>query len=362
MARPTLSILIDTYNHEKFIEQAVVSVLEQDFSFHSAEILVVDDGSTDKTPQILEKFEPRVRVLRKTNGGQASAFNFAIPQCRGEIIAFLDGDDWWTKDKLRTVMAVFENNPDVGTVGHGYLTVDGDGKLQKTVGPKDTIRLNVRTPESATVFAEYRCFFGTSRVAYRKAILDRILPIPEGAVIEADEYLFTLALFFADAIVLKEALFYYRLHGGNMYMQSVATEIGSRRKYKSLACLVERLTQELASLGVSREIDESLLTPLRLETSRMRLQLEGGSRWEMFNVERTTNKLFYRDAPLGYRIFKQLALLIALLVPPKQFLGLKEWYASKALRKLRSHIGDPAPVENVVERHFEAGHSEPNEP
>ena len=304
MARPTLSILIDTYNHEKFIEQAVVSVLEQDFPLQSAEILVVDDGSTDLTPQILKKFEPQVRVLRKTNGGQASAFNFAIPQCRGEIIAFLDGDDWWTKDKLRTIMDVFEANADVGAIGHGCLMVDGDGKLQKIVGPKETIRLNVRTPESARVFAEYRCFFGTSKVAYRKGILDRILPIPEGAVIEADEYLFTLALFYADAIVLKDALFYYRLHGGNMYMQSVATEIGSRRKYNSLACLVERLTQELFALGVSREIDESLLTPLRLETNRMRLQLEGGSRWEMFNVERATNQALLSRCTIGLQDFQ----------------------------------------------------------
>ena len=355
MERPLLSILIDTYNHEKFIEQAIVSVLEQDFPLHDAEVLVVDDGSTDRTPEILRKFVPRVRVLRKTNGGQASAFNLAIPQCRGEIIAFLDGDDWWTKDKLRTIVAVFGANPDVGVIGHGCLMVDGDGKLEKIVGPKDTIRLNVRTPENARVFAEYRCFFGTSKVAYRRAILDRILPIPEGAVIEADEYLFTLAPFFADAIVLNQALFYYRLHGGNMYMQTVATEIGNRRKYNSLACLVERLTQELCALGVPREIDGPLLTPLRLETNRMRLQLEGGSRWEMFNVERATNKLFYRDAPLGYWIFKQLALLMTFLIPPKQFLGLKEWYARKALSKLRSHIGDPAPVEHVIERHFEEG-------
>ena len=362
MARPKLSILVDTYNHEKFIEQAIVSVLEQDFPLHDTEILVVDDGSTDRTPQILKKFEPKLRVLRKTNGGQASAFNFAIPQCQGEIIALLDGDDWWTKDKLRTIVAVFEANPDVGTIGHGCLMVDGDGRLQKLVVPKDTMRLNVRTPENARVFAEYRCFFGTSKVAYRRAVLDRILPIPVGAVIEADEYLFTLAPFFADAIVLNQALFYYRLHGGNMYMQSVATDSGNRRKYNSLASLVERLSQELRTLGVSREIGESLLTPLRLETDRMRLQLEGGSRWEMFNVERATNRLFYRGAPLGYRIFKQLALLMTFLVPPKQFLGLKQWYARKALSKLRSHIGDPALVDHLVERHFEPGYSELKQP
>src|SRR6516165_9504076 len=103
MARPHISVLIDTYNQQHYIEQAVVSVLEQDFPPEETEILVVDDGSTDRTPEIVRKFEPRVRLLRKSNGGQASAFNAAIPETSGALVAFLDGDDWWTKDKLSAV-------------------------------------------------------------------------------------------------------------------------------------------------------------------------------------------------------------------------------------------------------------------
>ncbi len=72
MARSFVSVLIDTYNHERFIEQAMVSVLQQDFPEAEREIIVVDDGSTDRTPEIVKKFEPRVRLLRKENGGQAS--------------------------------------------------------------------------------------------------------------------------------------------------------------------------------------------------------------------------------------------------------------------------------------------------
>ncbi len=61
-------------------------------------ILVVDDHSTDRTPEIVRKFVPNVRLIQKTNGGQASAFNAAIPEARGEIVAFLDGDDWWANE------------------------------------------------------------------------------------------------------------------------------------------------------------------------------------------------------------------------------------------------------------------------
>src|SRR3977135_604635 len=111
MSKPYVSVLLDTYNHEQYIEQAITSVLEQDMSMANVEILVVDDGSTDRTPEIIRKFEPRVRVLSKPNGGQASAFNFALPQTNGDIIAMLDGDDWWVKQKLRRVLETLQENP-----------------------------------------------------------------------------------------------------------------------------------------------------------------------------------------------------------------------------------------------------------
>ncbi|HMD41199.1 MAG TPA: glycosyltransferase [Candidatus Acidoferrum sp.] len=80
MAKPFVSVLIDTYNHERFIEKAIVSVLEQDFPAGEREILVVDDGSTDRTAEIVRKFGPHLKLLQKANGGQASAFNAGIPE------------------------------------------------------------------------------------------------------------------------------------------------------------------------------------------------------------------------------------------------------------------------------------------
>src|SRR5262249_50749837 len=125
-----VSVLIDTYNQEKYIEQAITSVLEQDFSASDREILVVDDGSTDRTPEIVRKFEPQVRLLRKQNGGQASAFNLGIPQCRGEIVAFLDGDDWWATNKLTHVSETLASDSSLGIVGHGIVNVQRDGTQQ----------------------------------------------------------------------------------------------------------------------------------------------------------------------------------------------------------------------------------------
>src|ERR1700722_6588457 len=118
---PKVTVLIDTFNHERFIREAILSVIGQDFPPDEMEILVVDDGSTDRTPEIIRKFEPRVRLLRKENGGQASAFNAGIPEARGEIISFLDGDDWWASNKLSRVMETIMADPSLGIVGHGIV-------------------------------------------------------------------------------------------------------------------------------------------------------------------------------------------------------------------------------------------------
>src|SRR5215471_15142783 len=114
--RPLITALVDTYNHEPYIERALVSVLEQGLSPAELEVVVVDDGSTDNTSEIIKKFTPRVKHFRKANGGQASAFNVGFAETHGEIVATLDGDDWWAKGKLNSVVNALEANADVGAV------------------------------------------------------------------------------------------------------------------------------------------------------------------------------------------------------------------------------------------------------
>src|SRR5262245_53510314 len=101
----SVSVLIDTFNHEKYIAAAIRSVLSQGgVDVTALDVIVIDDGSTDRTGEIVQSFGEALRYYRKPNGGQASAFNFGIPLCRADIICFLDGDDWWHPRKLRMVL------------------------------------------------------------------------------------------------------------------------------------------------------------------------------------------------------------------------------------------------------------------
>ncbi len=252
MTRPYISVLVDTYNHERFIEEALVSVLEQDVADAEREVIVVDDGSTDRTAEIVGKFAPRVRLIRKENGGQASAFNVGIPECAGEIIAFLDGDDWWAPGKLRAVADALASDDEIGLVGHGITEVFADGR-RHTELLRDTPRFRLTSREGAETFRLRKSFLGTSRMTYRAQILREIGPVPEALRFQADEYLFTLAGLFADVLILRDPLTFYRLHDANFFQFTGGNAESIRRKGRVLEALAGALRAELRRRSVDRE-------------------------------------------------------------------------------------------------------------
>jgi len=109
---PLVSVVIPAHNSSRLISRAIDSVLSQTWT--SVEVIVVDDGSTDDTLEVLGGYGPRICVLQKENGGPSSARNLGIANARGEFIAFLDSDDYWLPEKLERQMSVFENDKDIG--------------------------------------------------------------------------------------------------------------------------------------------------------------------------------------------------------------------------------------------------------
>jgi glycosyltransferase involved in cell wall biosynthesis len=329
LAKSFASVLIDTYNHERFIEQAIVSVLEQDFPAADREILVVDDGSTDRTPEIVKKFEPRVRLLRKTNGGQASAFNAGIPECQGEIVAFLDGDDWWAPGKLRRVSEVLAAETQVGLVGHGIKETFPNGTVRIAAPEKDE-RLQLNSLRAARVFRLRKSYLGTSRMTLRAELAREILPLPEALVIEADEYLFTLAAAMSEIIILQEALTHYGIHGGNLYLAAGNGGKGLRRKHAVMAALANSLQSILTVKGVPADITDCIVEPVQLEADQMRLMLDGGTPWETYRTESKLYEVLHGDASRRHRLFRTLTTLPALLLPPRRYYAVRRWIASQS--------------------------------
>jgi glycosyltransferase involved in cell wall biosynthesis len=124
--RPLVSVIIPVYNSQKYIAQAVNSVLEQ--TYRNYEIIAIDDGSTDNSQKILKSYDKQIRYIYRDNQGVAATRNYGIELAKGELIAFLDADDFFLPDKLAKQVNCFSQNPDLGMVICGWQLVDANGQ------------------------------------------------------------------------------------------------------------------------------------------------------------------------------------------------------------------------------------------
>jgi len=213
MKAPYFSVLIDTYNYGDYVEEAVSSALAQNFPPEDREILVMDDGSADDTAGRLRKFGNAIRYLYKSNGGQASAFNYGLAHARGEVIALLDADDVWLPEKLMRLREVFEQNPAAGMAYHRQYWWDG---ANKTEADHYFIPISGRVPESRSKLLQYP-MASTSSLAFRRAALEKLLPVPEVLRSQADAFLTALVIFIAPVVAVEDYLGKYRLHATNLF-------------------------------------------------------------------------------------------------------------------------------------------------
>ena len=202
---PTVSVIIHTYNNEKFIAETVESVLNQ--TYKDYEIIVVDDGSEDGTRDALIPYMQKIRYHYKENGGIASAKNAGISLSHAEFVAFLDHDDLWVPDKLQLQMEHFNENPQIGLVYAKYTSFR-DGEELRTKPEKGY---------SGWIFKELlsKSFIQTSTVVVKRECLDAVGPYDETFFL-GDEYdmFLRIARKFQCGFVDK-GLTRYRVHDTN---------------------------------------------------------------------------------------------------------------------------------------------------
>ncbi|MBW3623993.1 MAG: glycosyltransferase [Armatimonadetes bacterium] len=211
------SIVIDNYNYGHFIRETIDSALSQTYA--PLEIIVVDDGSTDDSREIIRSYGDRVKAIFKENGGQASAFNAGFDACQGNIIFFLDSDDTLFPHAAETVMACFTSSR-IAKVHWPLWVVDEKGNRtgqQKPSGALSEGDLRSVVLESGPT----SCISSpTSGNTWTREFLEKVLPVPEESAyyrVCADEYLYTLAPVFGSVKMIPEPLGTYRIHDKNIY-------------------------------------------------------------------------------------------------------------------------------------------------
>ena len=128
---PRVSVIVTTYNHEAFIAEAIRSVLAQTYTDY--ELIVVDDGSVDETFAQASRFGERATLIRQPNRGIAGSRNTGIQHAKGELLAFLDGDDLWEPDKLECQVAAADEHPGAGLIAVDGVKFSGSSVLQESL-------------------------------------------------------------------------------------------------------------------------------------------------------------------------------------------------------------------------------------
>jgi glycosyltransferase involved in cell wall biosynthesis len=123
-----VSVVITSYNYARFIGQAIQSVLDQ--TYRDLQIIVVDDGSTDETRAVLDRFGSAITCIYQQNQGKSAALNQGLALAQGQYVAFLDSDDYWLPDAVAARVAAFEAEPTIGVVYGRARVIDEKGQFQ----------------------------------------------------------------------------------------------------------------------------------------------------------------------------------------------------------------------------------------
>jgi glycosyltransferase involved in cell wall biosynthesis len=211
----SISIVINNYNYGRFLGEAIRSALEQ--SIAALEVIVVDDGSTDNSRDVIESFGSQIHPIYQLNGGQAAAFNSGIRAAKGDWVWLLDADDVLKPNALEIGTGLI--CPGVSRIAMGLQNIDASGKPLgcqiPNLGRAFTGPLHEAILQQGSLIG-----IPTSGNLFRRDALNAILPVPEKKFrICADAYLYVMTALYGTLRAESAIVGDYRIHGDNNYNQ-----------------------------------------------------------------------------------------------------------------------------------------------
>ncbi|MDG1302308.1 MAG: glycosyltransferase [Opitutae bacterium] len=262
------SIIINNYNYGRYLRKAIDSALGQTYA--ECEVVVVDDGSSDDSIAVIQSYGDQIVPVLKENGGQGSAMNVGFEKSRGDVIFFLDADDWLEPTAAEEVMAAYHAG-----VSHLYYGLEMKTPEGESLGG---FKLELETldqgPDAWRAVAERGSvnFPPTSANAFSRAAMEQILPMPEADFrIRADVYLLHRAVFYGEVIALERPLGNYLVHGSNHWFKESASprrkkRLGlSRRNPKQFQKGMNQAKQKFDLLDAGRLARDGQWGPSALE-------------------------------------------------------------------------------------------------
>jgi len=302
-----VDVVITNHNYARFLPDAVESACAQ--TYPDVNVVLVDDGSSDGSRELLRGYSDRVEVVLKEQGGQASAINAAVDRCRGEVLLLLDADDVLRPQAAERVAAAFAADPGLAKVQFPMAIVDADGRPTGEVKPGGHLQAPVGDQRAAELAFPFDiAWLPGGGTGFRTEAVRKILPIPEADYPRsgADWYLVHLTALLGKAALLDEVCAEYRIHGGNSYelaraeidLDHVRESIGfARVTTRSLEALADELGLERPHPILSFADLANRLVSLRLEPNRH--PVRGDRRRVLFaDAVRATRRRFDVSAPM----------------------------------------------------------------
>jgi hypothetical protein len=230
---PSLSIVITNYNYGNYLAACIGSAIRQTRA--ALEIIVVDDGSTDGSEAVLGDFDGHIRVIGKSNGGQASAFNAGFAAARGDLIYFLDADDIARPELVETVTGLWHES--LAAICFGLELIDAGGRH---MGVYDILPHDIDNRQVFLNTASFD-FLPTSGNVFARRVLERLMPMEEERWrICADAVLLRAAAIEGRIMPVRRTLAAYRIHpNNNYYIQGASDLWRDRRGLRDLSDLAE---------------------------------------------------------------------------------------------------------------------------
>lgn len=244
---PLASIIINNYNYERFLAEAIESALNQ--SYANIQVIVVDDGSTDNSRDIIAGYGNRITPVLKENGGMGSTYNAGFPASQGEVIYILDSDDTLFPTAVEKGMELFQD-PNVAKVHWSLEVIDEQGeKIGRTI-PGEILSEGDLQQALISDGPDGYTSPPTSGNAWSRKFLSQVLPLPENDFRQnADTYLYTLAPLFGIVRRILEPQSCYRVHGNNDYACKAADE-KNRRNLEIYEYRCQLLSKHLKNMGI----------------------------------------------------------------------------------------------------------------
>jgi hypothetical protein len=290
---PVVSIIINNFNYGRFLGAAVTSALGQTYPY--TEVIVVDDGSSDDSRDIILGYGSRVVSVLKENEGQASAFNAGFARSSGDVVIFLDSDDILLPKTAELVTKRFTANPKIAKLQYRLEVIDAAGKPTGIIKPPRHVPLpSGDLHRQALAFPFDLVWLATSGNAFSARVLRRLSPVPEDlyGAIGADWYLSHLSLLCGPVDSLQEVGAYYRIHDSNLY-EIASSRINLRQVRQSVVFMektsecLRRFAEQYGITGrqsrgrgpLSVSYVANRMISLKLD--RARHPIEGDSIWKL---------------------------------------------------------------------------------